>query len=351
MFHKLSFIILVFSYLNCYPQEKQTDSLRTLRPEIKRLAQGIAKDNELKSEGVGEAGIRTEQWGRYESLSQNATTEELIVLTDYSNAVVRCYAFQALLNRQNVDHFNVLLHHLYDTAMVQTFQGCIKSSEMAGDYFIDVSTPPFFIRGENKVYIDNKDVYTLSWRQKHTLDSILIYDPKIILEAKYSLLRNLPPTDSYYSRIREIASKEHSPNATLALSRYKNPADTGIIMVLFDNEKTEYYAAYCAREFPYSSFYALLVKIFEKEWAEAYYDYPKWRILYQALSRYPTEQTYGLFKRTVDCEEESRRQTLGTYLMIAITKYPNQLYDPLKSKIKLDKFHLKEVEQQLNYEE
>ncbi|MEI7726190.1 MAG: hypothetical protein WCK09_13865 [Bacteroidota bacterium] len=239
------FITLIFLLrLFVTAQNAQNSNQVHLRPEIEKLVKGIAKDNVLKSSGVGVAGTRTEQWERYESLCQNATTKELLELTDYSNA-----------------------------------------------------------------------------------------------DAKYSLLRTLQPNIKYYSRVREIATKENSPVATLALSRFKNPADIGTIKLLFKNEKTEYYAAYCAREFPDGTFYPLLVKIFEREWLCKYYDLPKWRILYQALSKYPTEQTYQLFKRTIDCKDGFRHQTLGTYLMIAITKYPDKLFDPLKSKIKLNKYH------------
>lgn len=346
------FITLIFLLrLFVTAQNAQNSNQVHLRPEIEKLVKGIAKDNVLKSSGVGVAGTRTEQWERYESLSQNATTKELLELTDYSNAVVRCYAFDALVKRNNVDHNRILLNHLYDTAIIQTFVGCIENSEMVGDYFIDIATPPFFIAGDNKVYVDSQDVYTLSLGQKNIIDSILIFDPNITLDAKYSLLRTLQPNIKYYSRVREIATKENSPVATLALSRFKNPADIGTIKLLFKNEKTEYYAAYCAREFPDATFYPLLVKIFEREWLCKYYDLPKWRILYQALSKYPTEQTYQLFKRTIDCKDGFRHQTLGTYLMIAITKYPDKLFDPLKSKIKLNKYHQAEFKQQMDSEQ
>ena len=346
----LTLLILSVANFTCYSQTTKTIDANEVRPEIARLVKGIEKDNVLKSSGVGEAGTKTEQWNRYESLSKNATTSELISLTDHKNGVVRCYAFDALLKRPDADHYAILLHHLKDTVSIETFQGCIISSSMVGDYFLDVASPPMWIEGTDSTIYNSDGAFILSRQQQIVIDSILIFDKEIFLVSKYDLLRTLQPNEKYYSRVREIATKENSPVSTLALSRFKNPADIGIIELLFKNEKTEYHAAYCAREFPDTTFYPLLVKIFEKKWSNKYYDYPLWRILYQALARYPTEQTYQLFKRTTDCKDVFRYQTLGTYLMIAISKYPDKLYDPLKSKIKLDKYHQEEVKQQMDTE-
>jgi len=339
--------ILILSQLCVVAQHTGNGSSVKIRPEIERLVNGIGKDNIVKSSGVGIAGTRTEQWNRYDSLSQNATTVELIALTDHKNGVVRCYAFQALLKRPDADYYAILLHHLNDTASVETFQGCIGSSSMVGDYFLDVVSPSMWIMGTDTTIYNSEGEFTLSHQQQIEIDSILIFDKEIFLASKYELLHTLQPNEKYYGRVREIAIEENSPVATLALSRFKKPADIGIIELLFKKEKTEYYAAYCAREFPDDSFYPLLVKMFKREWSYKLYDYPKWRILFQALARYPKEQTYQLFKQTTDCKDDFRHQTLGTYLMMAITKYPDKLFDPLKSKIKLDKSHQIEMEQDL----
>jgi hypothetical protein len=311
-----------------------------VRPEIQKLATDIAKDNVLKSEGVGFAGVRTEQWDRHEKLIKDATNSELLALTDNSNAVVRCYAFQALATRKEVDIFPVLLKHLSDTSNIQTFFGCIRSSQTAGDYFLEVVTPQ---------YID-PEAYRLTPRQRTSIDSILLFDNSIKISAKYALLSNLKPNSNYYLRIREIAVTENHPDAILALARFQNKNDIGIIKTLFANESTEYHAAYSAREFPDSLFYSHLIKIFEKEWNEKYFDYPKWRILYQGLAKYPTPQTYELFERTTKTKDEFRYQTLGKYLTIAITKYPNKIFEPLKEKISLDEFHSNEVKNEMDIE-
>ena len=313
---------------------------QTLRLEIKTIVDSMAKDNMLKSSAVGYSGVRTKQWDNFEKLKKTATNKELMYLTTHKNEVVRCYSFQALAARKDKDIFPILLEHINDTAQVTTFQGCVISSQTVGDYFLDVVTPQ---------YIDN-DLYKLSQKQKTIIDSLLVFDKKIRIEAKYTLLNHLKPISKYYNRIREIARTEKSPVSILALSRYKNKNDIPTIKTLFENEKTEYYGIYSAREFSDSIFYPFLIKIFEREWLDTLYDYAKWRILYQALAKYPNQTTYKLFERTTKTKDDFRYQTLGKYLLIATTKYPNPIFEPLKRDMKLDKYHLDGVESELEIE-
>ncbi len=150
-----------------------------MRHEIRVLTDSIAKEGILFSDAVGIIGAKTKQWQRFEQLKKSAKTEELTKLTDDSRPVVRCYAFLALTERRKVNIFPTLLKHLYDTAKLTTFYGCIVDSRMAGDYFLDVVTPG---------YID-KTGYKLTKQQSAVLDSILLADPKIKLAAKSHLLQ------------------------------------------------------------------------------------------------------------------------------------------------------------------
>lgn len=339
---KIVLLLLMISFL-CSSSKihAQSSTIATgIRPTIKKLANGIAKDNILKSEGVGFSGTRTDQWERFENLKKCATDSELLTLSSDTNGVVRCYAFQALANRKEVDVFPILLKHLYDTTSIETIQGCIVNWQTVGDYLLEVVTPE---------YIDPND-YKLTSTQRATVDSILIFDKRIKISAREELLSNLKPDFKYYERIKEIATTENSPIAVLAIARYKNKSDIDIIKKLFENEKMEYYAIYSAREFPDSSFYSYLINIFDKEWKDKLYDYPKWRILYQALAKYPSNHTYQLFERTTQTKDDFRYQTLCTYLLIAITKYPDSLYESLKGMIKLDEYHSHEVDDQIDAE-
>lgn len=335
----ITLYIVCLGHLACNAQQSQT-STDELRPAIQKIAKGIARGNVLESEFVGIAGTRSKQWDKYEKLKQEATNDELRQLVNNKNAVIRCYSFQALANRKGVDVFPILINHLNDTAYVETLQGCIGSSQTAGDYFLEVVTPQ---------YVD-LNAYKLTSNQRSVVDSILLFDKSIQIAAKYGLLFSLKPNQLYYNRIREIASKDDIPVAVLALARYNNKNDIGIIKKLFDKEKTEYYAAYSAREFPDSSFEPYLTSLFEKEWNKKLYDYPKWRILYQALAKYPTKETYKLFQQTIEAKDSFRYQTLGKYLMIALTKYPNEIFEPIKSRIALEEYYANEVKSEMYIE-
>ena len=317
-------IILPFVCLKGFGQSSDA-TLASIRPEVKEVVSMIAVDNVLKSAGVGFEAARTAQWDRYETLKEKATSEELNTLTTHKNAVMRCYAFQAMAARKDANVFPILLHHLSDDEKVKTFQGCIQDSQKAGDYFIDVAS--------------------LSREQKVFLDSVLIFDNAVKVDKKEQLLLHLKPQVRLYNRVREIARKTDKPEAVVALARYQNKDDVDVIKKLFVGKDQEYYAAYAAREFPHAVFYPCLTAMFEREWKEKYYDYPKWRLLYQALAKYPRASTYKLFERTSQTKSAFRRQTLGTYLLLAIQRYPNPVFAPLKGQIRLDRSHLEELAQ------
>lgn len=332
--HTILFILSLFGQIDCNGQSQIREE------KINALADSIAKDNVLKSRSVGYGGVRTTQWETFEKLKKHATDEQLVSLIDHKNAVVRCYSFQALAGRKRVDIFPILLKHINDTTKIETFRGCIVSSQTAGDYFLQVVTPQFV----------DLDVYKLTTSQMETIDSMLLFDKSILISAKYRLLSDIKPNQKYYDRIREIAVTEKSPVAILALARFQNKNDIEIIKTLFKKEETEYYAAYSAREFPNNAFYPYLTKLFEQEWRERLYDYSKWRILYQALAKYPTETTFNLFDRTINTKDTFRYQTLGKYLLIAIKRYPHQVFESLTAKIKLDDYHMNDVNDEMDIE-
>ena len=346
------FVVLIFLWRipSCKAQKPANDTLPALSPKISNIAKEIARDNVLKSSGVGEAGMRTDQWERFETLTREASDTELTALMKYPNAVVRCYAFQGMILRGNTGVYQVLLRLLHDTASVETFQGCIVSSTVAGDYCLNLVYPVVANSDTGTSEAFQQGHHILTKEQSSAIDSILLYDPSIRLAAKYELLYRMKPAPVFYHRVREIATNEGSPEAALALARFHKPADTAIIRRLFNKENTGYFAAYCAREFPDESFYPLLVTMFEHEWAQKYYDYPKWRMIYQALARYPKPITFHLFERTIQSADHFRYQTLGTYLMVALTRYPDKLFEPLKDHLKLDQYHQEELTEYLETE-
>lgn len=95
----------------------------------------IVKENIITSSMIGIGGEEPEQWRRFLKL-QNRTDEELIILTNHPNGVVRCYAFHALVMRNHSKCIEIFKIGLADMTYVDTMFGCIKSQTRVRDYFI-----------------------------------------------------------------------------------------------------------------------------------------------------------------------------------------------------------------------
>jgi hypothetical protein len=339
-------IILTTSILFACREQERTDkivaqknvsiNLDTL-PDLKKIVDGIEKGNRVESSHIGIGGSPSKQWNKYEQLKKVATIDQLVALTDHKNSAVRCYAFRALAAKQSDRVFSILLKHLSDTSVVHTQSGCIGMKQYAGDYFVDVIK-------QNHVEIE---VYKLNQIEKKILDSILLNDKSIVLSAKSSVLESLMPTSDNYARIRQLVKDDRNTYALRTLAKYQKQTDKELIASFFKDDNTQYSALYAAREFPDEYFYHFVTNVFEQDWKKAHYDYPKWRICYQALAKYPRPETIELFDRTTKSKHEFRYETLGEYLLIAITKYPNKLYDPIKAKIKLSSYQMDEVKDEL----
>ena len=318
-------------------QEKTVSINFDTLPNLKKIVNGIEKGNRVESSHIGYAGSPSNQYKKYEQLKKIATVEQLTALTDHKNPAVRCYAFQALASKNADNVFAVLLKHLHDTSSVETQSGCIVWTELTADYFINVVTPD---------YVD-LDVCKLNQKERQMLDSILLYDKSIQLYAKSRVLEKLKPTAENYDRIRELVAKDRNTSALVSLAKYQKQNDKELIASFFKDEDTQFSALYAVREFPVDYFYSFVKKVFEQEWAEELYDYPKWRICYQALAKYPRQETIELFERTTNTKDEFRYETLCKYLLVAITKFPDKLYDPIKAKIKLSSYQMDEVKNEL----
>lgn len=308
-----------------------------LRPEVIEIADSIANENILTSDAVGYSGMRPKQWDRFEKLKNIALTAELVQLTEYNNSVVRCYAFQALAGRKDVDIIPILINHLHDTASLETFRGCIKSSEMVGDYFIDVVTPQ---------YID-LNLYKLNDKQRQLIDSILIFDKDISLSAKTSVLFKIKPEERYYERIKEIAINEKNNYAIIALSKYKRHEDTAsIIRLLKDNDTdNQFIGLQCVKNFPDSCFFSYVSQIHKIEIKKpTSYNYAMLRMLYQAIVQYKNQTSRQLLDNTFNFSDSNAFEYHRRYIWLALKKYPDKIYEGYLNRIELSDWEKEELQ-------
>jgi len=135
--------------------------------KIMAIARKMANVNRLDGPAVGFAEARTRQWDNFVELKKKATIEELLLLTNHENAVVRCYAFWATLFDPAVDPWPTVVAHIEDTKEVTTFFGCLPGKEKVGDFYISLVMP-------NDV---DTAMAKLDSAQLATLDSILLAVP------------------------------------------------------------------------------------------------------------------------------------------------------------------------------
>ena len=314
-----------------------------LRPEIRKLVKKMEKDNMYKSSAVGYAGVRTDQWKRFEKIRVEATEEELIILTDHQNPAVRSYAFQALAEHKSESTFEILLNHVTDTAQVRTFQGCIVSSQTVGDFFMDVVTPQYI----------SLDAYKLNRRERKTVDSLLLYNDKAKIRSRSTLLQKLEKDESNYERIRKIYLKERDPNALVALSKFNLEKDKQFIIDWLTKAKTrdQYHGLKAARHFLSDDIYPYLMKIHEKEINKpGGFNYPLIRMLYFVLAQYKTAETRKLFEMSLETKGSTYIYH-SQYLWLALEKYPDPVFDGLQDQIRLNEFQLTSVSYWLEHDD
>ena len=112
-----------------------------VRKSILRIAAKISKYKTVDDRAVGFAGNMTEQYKRFNSLTQVATDKELIILTDHKSEKVRAYAFWASAKRNYTDIKTILEKHLGDTSRFDYYSGCMYTPQKVNYFFLDVLTP------------------------------------------------------------------------------------------------------------------------------------------------------------------------------------------------------------------
>lgn len=314
---------------------------QTIRPEVKTLAIEIAKDNVLKSRSIGIGGEKLEQWNRYEVLKNTATDEELKILAEDTNAVVRCYSFMALTNRKTIDIMPILIKHLYDNTIFKIHEDCSMGNQLTGDYFLNIVTSN---------YLDSNG-YKLTDKEKMEVDSILIFDKNIRIEAKNKMLLKINSDEKYYERIREIVQSENNRIGLICLSKFRKQQDKQIIIekLLSTDKDNKYYALLAVRNFSDTAFFLPVKTIHKLEinTKAGSYDYTL-RILYQVIVQFRNKRSIELLDETLNTLKKKSLQKHSEFIWLAIQKYPDPIFQDILSRIKLTDDKKKELLKWLN---
>ena len=135
-------------------------------------------------------------WVTYHDSAQikNITDEELTRLTRSENPVLRATALSEMLDRSSFNHFNIVMNHLSDTAIVVVDVGEF------GAQFITVSD-----------YILQDASWETEAAREKTIEAVLTKHN--YLQSAYSILRNLKPQEKYYPYVKDIAMRTMPENS------------------------------------------------------------------------------------------------------------------------------------------
>lgn len=119
------------------------------------------------------------------ALIKSITDEELTRLTQSENPVLRATALSEMLDRSSFNHFDIVMNHLSDTAIIVVDVGEF------GAQFITVSD-----------YILQAATWETEAAREKTIESVLTKHN--YLQSAYSILRNLKPQEKYYTYIKDM---------------------------------------------------------------------------------------------------------------------------------------------------
>jgi hypothetical protein len=196
--------------------------------------------------------------------------------------------------------------------------GCLGGSQKAGDFFLEIITE---IRGNDKFH-------QLNEKQKATIDSLLLFDSGNKLEARDKLLSEIEPIEKYYTRIRQIATKENNKVAVVALSKYRKPQDKPLIEQLLKDPNSQSYGFAAVRNFPDASFFPVLRQALRNDVTKDNGgNDERLQLLYQAIVQYKDQPSRQLLKFVLN--EATGMQSIyhSDYLQQALKLYPATIYD------------------------
>lgn len=122
------------------------------------------------------------------ALRKMATDEELIKLGQSEHPILRTAAFREMLNRKSFDHFDILMNHLDDTALV-----AIDAGEF-GIWFRTVS---------------DDILYEAEWKTQEAKDKTVerVLTRHNYLRSAFFVLPQIQPQEKFYPYVKDMATR------------------------------------------------------------------------------------------------------------------------------------------------
>lgn len=242
--HQL-YLLLVILLSSCKTEHGYTYSIKDFREPLQSQLEKIV------STGV------------VSRLNQLATDKELMQLSLCEHPVLRASAFSEMLSRKSFNHFEILMNHLDDTAMVVTDRQRFDYSRMTvSDYILREA----------------------SWKSQEeknkTIDEVITKHN--YLRSAYTILPKIEPQEKYYPFIKDMAKRlwtyesdittvtmYEREDALYAISKFKKREDVVLIkdLLMSDVLYLSFSALRLMKELPDTSY----LDVYEAYYPKYYY--------------------------------------------------------------------------------
>lgn len=334
--------IIFLILCSCSQEKKKTEFTHTseLSQKTQKIVSELIEYGEITGSAVGYSGEKPQQWDNFINLKKNATDQELLLLAKHPNPVVKCYAFDLLVEKRNKNSFNILKENLKDTTSVSKQYGCIGSMTRVNDYFIESISRPH----PDNEYITESD--------KRTLDSLILFTPNLISDYKNRLIERIEPKEKYYDRIRELALKKNN-SAIIAISKFQKENDIELINLLLENVDTDiqYLGLKAVKNFPNVKSFEKIEKIHSREIKRPTgYNYKMLRELYQSIVSFKNESSRNLLEKTINESSGFTKQYHSEFIWLALRKYPNVIYNGIVERLNYTESEIADLESEWSWQ-
>ena len=131
----LLFFFLAFSFVI----NAQTDfDKKLISRKTNSIVKQLEKFDKVTGPHIGKAALKSDQYILFEKLKKQASDQELFQLTNYTNPIVRAYAFYGLCDKNSSLVMDVISKNQYDTALVKQQFGCIGSTNTVIGFMMEL---------------------------------------------------------------------------------------------------------------------------------------------------------------------------------------------------------------------
>jgi len=340
---KIAYLIsLLILSTSCNFKKEKIDFLneRKLSSKIQAIISNIIEYGKVTGPYIGDPPSESIQWNNFAEFKRNVSEEELILLMEHPNPVVKCYTYDILVNQKNKNSFEILKNNLKDSTTVYTQYGCIGDETRVNDYLISSLFYKYSLRNDS---LKN---------QKKELDSLVIFNENLILNYKNELLEKIEPEEKFYSQLIRLALLGEN-SAVIALSRFKNKENLPLIIKLLKNKKTEIQT--CGLKSVINSpdevLFSDIRKIHQQELdKKTGFDYIIIKVLYETIVSFKNLESRKLLENSIMKTEDFQRNVHFENIWKALKNNPDKIYNGIIEKLNFSEYELYNLEYEWNQE-